>query len=206
MFFLFTPAAVAALLACLHGRRLAMLGSQRLAWWPLGLGAFGVEAALDWTRLIDQPWALTWGSPLWIAALAAILATLGRNAQVRRGTARRTWAVAALGVGLNLLVVVANGGHMPQSQAARVAAGVSTETVAGLSARPGWRNVAPITPQTRLVWLGDVFPQPTWQPSHNVMSVGDLLLAAGLAGAVYLGAAPRRTGREPDDAGARAVL
>jgi hypothetical protein len=192
MFFLFTPAAVAALVACLRGRSLATLASQRLAWWPLGLGAFAVEAALYRTPLADQPWALVWGSPLWIAALAALLATLGRNAWVRRGPARGTWAVAALGVGLNLLVVVANDGHMPQSPTARRAAGVAAEHVAGLSARPSWRNVAPMTAATRLAGLGDIFPQPSWQPSRNVMSLGDLLLAIGLAGAVYLATAPRR--------------
>jgi hypothetical protein len=81
---------------------------------------------------------------------------------------------------------------MPQSQTARVAAGVSTEVVAGLSARPGWRNVSPMTSDTRLDWLGDIVPQPTWQPSRNVMSAGDLLLALGLAGAVYLATSPRR--------------
>lgn len=210
MFFLFTPAAVAALMVLLQGRSLATLARQRLAWWPLGLGAMGLEAALYGTRLADQPgvlaWTLAWGSPLWIAALAAMLATLGRNAWVRRGNARVSWAVAALGVGLNLLVVVANDGHMPQSQAARVAAGVSAEAVAGLSSQPGWRNVTPMTADTRLAWLGDVFPQPSWQPSRNVMSIGDLLLAVGLAGAVYLATAPRRTGREPASAGALAAL
>src|SRR5919199_5477218 len=180
MFFLFTPAAAAALIACLRGRSL------------------GTSA--------DQHRALAWGSLLWIAALAAMSATLGRNAWVRRGAARGTWAVAALGVGLNLLVVIANGGHMPQSQAARIAAGVSAENVAGLSARPSWRNVAPMTAETRLAWFGDVFPQPTWQPSRNVMSVGDLLLAGGLAGAVYLATSPRRTRQAPARAGALIAL
>jgi hypothetical protein len=191
MFFLFTPVAVAALVACLRGRSLASLASQRLAWWPLGLAAFGVEAVLTWTPLGEQPWALAWGSSLWLGALAAMLATLGRNAWLRGGAARGAWTIAAVGVGLNLLVVLVNDGHMPQSQAGRLAAGVSTESVAGLSSRAGWRNVAPMTTETRLAWLGDIFPQPSWQPSRNVMSVGDLLLAVGLAGAVYLAMSPR---------------
>jgi hypothetical protein len=196
MFFLFAPVALAALIAFLQRRSVAGLASERLAWWPLGLVGFGVEAALYRTRLADQPWVTAWGSPLWMAALTAVLVTLVRNAWVRRGLSRGTWAVAALGVGLNLLVIVANDGHMPQSQTARVVAGVSTEYVAGLNAGPGWRNVAPMTAETRLVWLGDVFPQPSWQPSRNVMSVGDLLLALGLAGAVYLATTPRLTARE----------
>jgi hypothetical protein len=42
VFFLFTPVAAAVLLACLQGRSLVGLAQVRLAWWPLGLAAFGV--------------------------------------------------------------------------------------------------------------------------------------------------------------------
>ena len=55
---------------------------------------------------------------------------------------------------------------------------------------PAWHNVAPMSPDTRFPWLGDIFAEPAWVPSRNVVSVGDLLLSVGLAWATYLLAAP----------------
>jgi len=122
----------------------------------------------------------------------AMVAMLASNAWQDPSARRWAWAVAALGVALNVAVVAANAGHMPQSQAARVAAGASAERVAGLASEPGWRNVAPMTSATRLAWLGDILPEPAWLPLHNVMSVGDLLLAGGLAGVMFLTTSPAR--------------
>ena len=47
------------------------------------------------------------------------------------------------------------------------------------------QNVAPMQPDTILPWLADVLPQPAWLPRRNVVSVGDLLLAAGIAAWVF---------------------
>ncbi len=191
MFALLSPSLVAILLAIVSRRSLAGLGRQHIAWWPLGFAAFGTEFALSSTPLGQQQIALTLGSTLWVAALVAMAAVPARNAWLRKSAPRWAWAVAAFGVLLNVLVVVANDGHMPQSQDARIAAGASAERVAGLASEPGWRNVAPMTGETRLAWLGDVLPEPALLPIHNVMSPGDLLLAGGLAVAVYLAATPR---------------
>ena len=51
------------------------------------------------------------------------------------------------------------------------------------SERPGtlYNTVVLIGPETRLTGLGDVLPEPAWLPGANVVSVGDLVLAAGLA-------------------------
>jgi hypothetical protein len=52
------------------------------------------------------------------------------------------------------------------------------------------QNVAPMRPDTVLPWLADVLPQPAWIPRPNVVSVGDLLLAAGIAAWVFGAMAP----------------
>ena len=191
MFALLSPSALAVVLAVLRRRSLVGLLRQRIAWWPLGFFAFGTEVALSSTPLGQQPFGLAWGSALWLAALITMAAMLARNAYVRSSAPRWAWALASLGVLLNIVVVAANDGHMPQSQEARIAAGASIERVAGLASEPGWRNVAPMTPESRLTWFGDVLPEPAWLPLHNVMSVGDLLLAGGLAMTVYLATIPR---------------
>ena len=194
MFVLLSPALAALVVAVLSNRSLAGITRQRIAAWPLGLAAFGLELALVCTPLNRSQLGLAWGSPLWVGALLTMALVLARNARVSAGGLRRAWGLAATGVLLNAAVVVANDGHMPQSQAARIAAGASAERVAGLASEPGWRNVAPMTDQSRLAWFGDVLPEPAWLPLHNVMSLGDVLLASGIAAVLYLATTPRSRG------------
>jgi Family of unknown function (DUF5317) len=40
-------------------------------------------------------------------------------------------------------------------------------------------------PDTWLAWLGDIFPEPAWLPRANVVSIGDLVLATGIAAWVF---------------------
>jgi hypothetical protein len=86
--------------------------------------------------------------------------------------------IAGLGVALNLMVIATNGGYMPQSSEARVAA--RGATLQQDEPAPRLLNVKPIDESTRLVWLADVVPQPAWFPRANVVSIGDVLLAVGL--------------------------
>jgi hypothetical protein len=83
-------------------------------------------------------------------------------------------AVASLGMTCNALAIAANGGYMPARRAALAAAGVQ---YSGDSAA----NSHLIDGSTRLGFLGDLFAVPRSVPLANVFSVGDLLIAAGLA-------------------------
>jgi hypothetical protein len=188
---LLSPSLAAIVVAVLHNRSLAGITRQRIAAWPLGLAAFAAELALTSTPIGQHQFGLQWGSTVWVGALITMALVLARNAWVSSRPLRWAWTLASVGVLLNVIVVVANDGHMPQSQEARVAAAVSPERVAGLASAPGWRNVAPMTSDTRLAWLGDVLPEPAWLPLHNVLSLGDALLASGLACVVYLATTPR---------------
>src|SRR5438067_7735785 len=96
------PAVAAALLARAAGGSLAGL-SRPILWWPLGLLAIGVELALVRLPGADAPW-LHW---VWAAALGAAFITVLRNLRAERNLA---WSLAALGIGLNVLVILANGG------------------------------------------------------------------------------------------------
>ncbi len=182
-----------ALLAVALGGSLDGL-ARGVRWLPLAAAAFGVELLLTVTPFASHPWALAGGPTLWVLSLATILGALARNALAAAGALRSAWLVAAFGVALNLTVVVANGGSMPQSPAAREAAGVPRDRVLVDPAHPVWRNVSVMTPESRLVWLADVIPLPAFLPSKNVMSVGDLLLTAGLT--VYAFVSVRRAPRQ----------
>ena len=81
---------------------------------------------------------------------------------------------------LNTLVITANNGYMPQSTEAAIQIW-GAERVSVQRAQTRLQNVVPIDQHTRLAWLGDVIAQPTWLPRANVISIGDILLALGIA-------------------------
>jgi hypothetical protein len=74
-----------------------------------------------------------------------------------------------LGLGLNALVMAANGA-MPVDPAAIRALGIDGATVSG------GKHVL-LDDATRLPWLADIWPLP---PLRSIISVGDVVLAAGL--------------------------
>jgi hypothetical protein len=84
---------------------------------------------------------------------------------------RGLW-ILAVGGALNLIVISANHGIMPASSTAMETAGIPAE-------HEGFANSA-VLPHPRLSFLGDVIGIPGPAPLGNVLSVGDLLIFAGL--------------------------
>lgn len=82
----------------------------------------------------------------------------------------RALAPVLFGMGLNAVTIAANGGRMPVSESAARAAGIPIEPHSNVSASAD-----------RLWFLGDVFAVPSGFPLANVFSVGDLLIAFGVA-------------------------
>ena len=86
----------------------------------------------------------------------------------------------ALGLAINLLVIVANGGFMPISPqtASRL---VLPETLARfvIGDRFGYKDILLLPVQTRLIWLSDFLLPPEGFPYQVAFSLGDLFVAAG---------------------------
>ncbi len=147
----------------LLGGNLSRLSALRMQSWPLLAGAAAAQLAggLAGRSLYAVGLALS-------AALA--LAFFVRN--------RRLPGIplVAAGLLLNAVVVAANGGAMPVSAGAGARAGVALDVVAaGLDPRHVLADGS-----TALSGLGDVVPVAL--PLHReVASIGDLLVAAGLA-------------------------
>lgn len=177
----------------------------------VGLVVVAVLAALAWARLregrldrlaalrLREPWLLALalaaqvagalaGGRLHAVGLAAsallVLGFLGRNRRLR-GT-----GLVALGLLTNALVVAANGA-MPVSLAAADAAGAQVQAVRD-GADP--RHL-PMGPGTRLRALGDVVPVPL-PVRPEVVSPGDLLVAAGLVRLLLRAAGPQGRPRQ----------
>jgi hypothetical protein len=151
---------------------------------PLAGGRLGALAELRLRRV----WAIVAALALQVAALdlpglpegarAALVVASYPVAAVFLAANRRFPGIAlvALGGALNLLAICANGGVMPASPSALAGAGLPVDA-------PGFQNSAAVA-DPRLAFLGDVFFVPAAWPLSNVFSVGDVLIALGVAWAV----------------------
>ena len=166
---------VAIVLGWLCGGSLERLGALSLRSRRLVYGAFAAQAV---GTLVGGPLY-----PLGLVVSAGLVAWfLTRNRGVR-GT-----GLIATGLLCNALVVGLNGA-MPVSVDAAGRAGTTTQQI--LIGDDPRHEIA--DDQTRLRFLGDVVPvRAPWRP--EVVSPGDVLLAAGIAQLVLLG---MRTGRGP---------
>ncbi len=122
------------------------------------------------------------GAPIAVRYVAALgLALVGALRNWRLGPAAR---VATLGLALNLTVIAANEGYMPVNAAAMSTVQGAT-TIHDIAAARRYANVHLAGGSTRLVFLSDVIPLRIPQGPGNVYSVGDVLLAAGVAALAY---------------------
>lgn len=173
---LVAPLVIATAAALALGGSLDAWGRQRVRWWPLVVAALGVQLPLYSPPFNGWPAVVGAGPLLGFLTMVAVVVVLVRNAE---GVVRPACLLAALGITLNLIVILANGGWMPRAEDlisllgdGAIHAG-NPDVVA--------TNTAPIGSATRLAWLADWIAQPSWLPMANLVSIGDLLLSAGAA-------------------------
>jgi len=151
----------------------------RLAWWPLALAGLAVQLVLFADPVQTRVGAE--GPVIYVLSTVAVLLALLRNLRLPG------LSILAIGAGLNLLVVVANGGYMPSSPGAWLElTGVASLPVAHYS------NVILIGPDTLLPFLADIFVFPRPLPMATAFSVGDAIIALGAV--VFLVTAMRLPG------------
>ena len=132
-----------------------------------------------WAAVVAQLIGSVVGGPAYALGLVVSAALIGRFLLANRGV--RGTGLLALGLLANALVVGLNGA-MPVSLHAAGRAGTTTQDiVSGADPRHELANA-----RTRLRWLGDVIPAP-WPVRPEVVSPGDVLVAAGLAQLVVIG-------------------
>lgn len=161
-------AGTAALAGRLKGGSLENLASTSFRWLPLLFASLLVQVGFG---IWDPPWLTeTAGLSITLTSMLGVAVFLARNRH-HPGT-----LLAALGLALNVLVIGANGA-MPVSADAAEVAGIDTSQLedAGIKHER-------MTDATRLSFLGDVIPVPGTQ---IVISIGDVILAAGLARLTY---------------------
>jgi hypothetical protein len=177
LFGLIAPSLLAVLAALASGGSMAHWARARLRWSSLALVALGVQLPLYSAPFNTWGPVVAIGAGAGIATTALVLLVVLGNA---RGPLRLAGGLAALGIVLNLTVMLANGGWMPRADAiAPRAVQRAADDAAAVN------NTTPMSTDTRLAWLGDVIAQPAWLPMANLVSLGDLLLALGAAGCAF---------------------
>jgi hypothetical protein len=150
------------------GGRPERLGELSFRWLPLAVAGLLVQVCLFSTPLGDLAGPL--GPPLYVASTAAVLVVVLRNVAIP------ILAVVALGSAANLAAVVANGGYMPADPSA----------AASLGQTAGSYSNSAIVTDPALRPLTDIWATPAWMPFANVFSVGDVLIAIGVAVTIAL--------------------
>jgi len=167
---------LALIVGALLGGRIPRLADLKLKWPILLIVALGLRLATDLIGELNLPFQAPLGWT-YIAGYGLIIVWLWFNWRVPG------LQVAAVGIGANMLAVLANGGQMPIWAAAFSAAGFTeaqiandpfhvllrADTIAGFVASGGL--------------LGDVVPLPI-PLIRDVVSLGDLLLALGVFWAI----------------------
>jgi hypothetical protein len=152
----------------LAGGRIAAIADVKFHWWGVALGGLAVQAVLFAPPVAAK--VGTAGPALYIASTVAVLVVLLRNVRIVG------FPLIAVGAGLNLLAIAANGGYMPSSPEA-------WQTLNGVAALPTaqYTNSALAGTATVFPWLGDIMVLPRPLPFANVFSIGDVLIGLGAA-------------------------
>jgi Family of unknown function (DUF5317) len=164
--------------AAIAGMLLGLVSGGRLG----ALGELGIKRVeLAYVAILLQVGAFPsgvfpWSTPdgiargLWLVSFALLIGFAAVNRAVR-GV-----ALVFAGLASNLAAVAANGGLMPANPHAARAAGMIDRL----------HNNSISTFHPHLVWLTDRWAVPNWIPLGNVFSVGDVLIAVGIAATIVL--------------------
>jgi hypothetical protein len=162
---IFAALAFAVVLVVALGGQLGKLGSVKLRGKTAIVAALGLQVLVITIAPLAFPHAVDTTVHLASYGLAIVFVYANRHLP-------NLW-IAATGGAANLAAIAANGGEMPASRTALLAAGKPV-------VHEGFVNSAPVA-HARLAFLGDIFSIPKSLPLANVFSVGDVLLLVGAA-------------------------
>lgn len=176
---LLIPAVLAIALALLRGGSLRHLADLPIRGSAFIAASFAIQVLLYLPALRTSGLTRHWGGDIYGGAMA--LALIGALRNWHLGAAAR---VATLGLALNASVIVLNGGYMPVDVHAMHAVQGAAK-VHEIAAGRLYGNTRLAGQSSALRVFSDVIPVRMPGGIGNVYSVGDVLLAAGIATLVY---------------------
>lgn len=175
---LILPVLLGIAIALARGGSLRHLTSPRFRGAGAIMTSFLIQLAMYAPPVRDSVLVRQHGGAIYIAVLALMLLGVARNWHL--GLSAR---VILLGMGLNMAVVVANGGHMPVNAAALRS--MEGPAVAHAIAAGQYANRALADRSSPLLPFSDIIPVSLPFGHGNVASLGDLLIAGGAAALAY---------------------
>ena len=151
----------------LIGGRLGSIAETRFRWGWLAVVALAIQVVL-FSPIAGAGFGEV-GRWIYVGSTALVVLVVALNVRLVG------LPIVLAGALSNLAAIIANGGSMPASPSALAAVG---HTV-----RDGPTNSA-IVARPALEPLTDIFATPAWLPLANIFSVGDVLIAIGVAVAV----------------------
>jgi len=168
--------ALVMLVALLRGGSLRNFAAVQLRWLPLVIAGFVLQL-LIFTPFVRSPLIGFATVPIYLLSMILLVIWVAANWRIPG------MALIALGLGLNVIAISANGGHMPVSPESARYAGTIGNYVneGGLVAN----NSIATQDNVRFWLLTDIIAIPKQVPFANVISIGDVLLTIGVGGLCY---------------------
>ena len=172
MFLFFAVIAAALVIAVLIGGDVRRLSQIKIRHLELLLAAFAVKVAVAILGTTHSPVAVSVARPLNVIGAILLLAVVWFNRRIPGAL------LFGAGLSLNLIVIVAFGGRMPVLLPHDV--DPNSPVLALLRGGLDPLHVALTQPQG-LWFIGDIFAIPGLGGHSSLVSIGDLLMAAGVA-------------------------
>lgn len=158
--------------ALLRGGSLHNVTTLRLRWPALALAGLGLQLLL-FTPFTAAPLVTVAVPSLYVLSMLLLVGWVLLNRHIPGMT------LMGVGLALNTLAIIANGGYMPADPRAVAFAGRAAAYGADGSAV--YNNSIAAGEGVRLWLLTDILPLPAWVPLANVYSIGDVLIELGAA-------------------------
>ena len=171
MFLFFAVIAAALVLAVIVGGDVRRLSQIRVQHPELLIGAFGLKVVVAVLGLAQSELAVNIARPLNIVGAALLLAVVWFN--------RRIPGALLFGAGLvlNLAAIVSFAGRMPVV----LPRGIDPSSARLAALRNGLDPLHVLLPQPHGLWfIGDIFSIPSPVGRSSLVSIGDILMAAGI--------------------------
>lgn len=151
---------------------------------PMGAGLLFAAALLQVAAFYIP--AIRKVMPDWLASLILVGTQFCLLGVIWLNRTQPGFAILGVGLALNILVIVANGGWMPVSPQVITELFPESTDAAIPGMRVGWsKDILLLPAETRLWWLSDCFLLPAWFPQRAAFSLGDILIAMGIFWALW---------------------
>lgn len=168
------PALLSLLVAKLRGGRFKNLENVKIKGWYVYIIAAIIQGSLSIINKLHTPWGNKIISDYLIHII--IITYLITIITVALNIKKNYMKIFIIGIILNLIVIVGNGGQMPVSLEG--VKGIHTETT--LPERGYDIKHRAVTEDSRFVYLADIILIPRPYPLPKILSIGDVFLMLGI--------------------------